>query len=98
MLYFFLSRFPQVKDTSSQLNRKELLEAINTFGSKMQRDDLKRVLNIVDKPAYFGCLRRLKYGDQLLWLCNEHYRQLRMLTIGTTRLVQGLQAYIESSV
>ena len=89
-------KFPNVKDTSSQLSREELIERTRT--SKLEREHLRRFLNIADKPASFGALRRLKYGDQLLWLCNEHYRQMRVLTIGTMRMVQGLQAYIESNV
>ena len=85
------TKFPSIKvEENAQV--ETLIKRINERGKRFKRDDLKRFFNIMDKPDYFGPLRRLKYGHNLLWLCNEHYRQLRMVTIGST----GVSAYVES--
>ena len=85
------TKFPGIKmDTNEK--PESLISQINDRGKKFKREDLKKHLHISDRPGVFGPLRRLKYGDHMLWLCNEHYRQMRVLTIGTT----GIQAHVES--
>ena len=74
-------RFPGVKEIPHQ-SPTELLNYVQAAGARMKREQLRKVLHIVDKADSFGPLQRLRYTDQTLWLCQDHYRQMRVLTHG----------------
>ena len=77
------TKFPSIKDTTAKSKPEQLASHILERSKKFKREDLRKFLHIVDKPDVFGPLRRLVYGDQFLWLCSDHYKQLKVLSIGT---------------
>lgn len=85
-------KFSFIKEVHSSSKMDVLVNDINSKGKKFKRDDLKVHLGITDKADIFGPLRRLKYGDKVLWLCNEHYKQLRMLSMEATESTVESQA------
>ncbi len=78
----YRTKFPTVSDVSPEVTPMDLVAQIFQRGEGFDRDTLKKLLHVVDKPDAFGPLRRLRYYDQTLWLCNEHYRQLKVLQGG----------------
>ena len=93
----FEHKFLSSKATNPEgLSPENLNQLTIKRGTKITRDELRKHLHIMDRPDNFGPLRRLKYGDSVMWLCNEHYRQMRVITLGTTTN-PNIQAYVESS-
>jgi len=60
---------------------EELSLAVDAFGKKIKREDLRRAFHVVDRPDSFGPLLRLQYGQQCLWLCKEHFRQMKVISV-----------------
>ena len=83
-----LSRFSEIEDISSDSTPEELINQINDRGHRFSRQELRNCMHVMDKPASFGPLRRLKLPDQTLWVCNDHYRQLRILRVGLKDIQQ----------
>ena len=59
---------------------EELSLAVDTSARKIKREDLRRAFHVVDRPDSFGPLLRLEYEKQSLWLCREHFRQMRVIS------------------
>lgn len=78
-----------IKDSTSSMSLEELVRHVLETAARFSRKDLRSHLNVMDKPAVFGPLRRLTYKNNILWLCNEHYRQLRVLTAGLHDVEEG---------
>ena len=78
----FCGRFKGLKCNFPDLIPTELSREIHDRGRKFSRQELRNALHVMDKPNTFGPLRRLKLPEQTLWLCNEHFRQLRVVTLG----------------
>ena len=90
----YKSRFPSMKEMFKSNHKgtaEDTISEINKMAPKIRREDLRQHFHLVDSASKFGPLRRLKYGDQHLWLCSDHFKQLRVVTIGST------DRYVESS-
>lgn len=83
LLKDYQKKFPSVKDGMNNCKPADLVHIINNRARKLHREDLRHHLHVMDKPDSFGPLRRLQYGEGYLWLCTEHYKQLKVLSIGT---------------
>lgn len=86
------ARFPGVRDAGAGLSPDDVIALVQRGGRRVTREHLRRFFHVTDSPDAFGPLRRLHYGDQVMWLCNEHFRQMRVLTIGTVQV----EAHVES--
>lgn len=86
------TRFPGVRDTGAGLSPDDVIALVQRGGRLVTREQLRRYFHVTDSPDAFGPLRRLYYGDQAMWLCNEHLRQMRVLTIGTLQV----ESHVES--
>ena len=85
-----ITKFPFVKDTSASLTPELLNKQVQEKGQRLKREDLRKYFHIMDRPDTFGPLKRLVYGEQTLWLCGEHYRQMRVLQFGNNNNKEGL--------
>ena len=86
------TRFPGVREPAAGLSPDELVALVRRVGRRVTRDQLRRFFHVTDSPDAFGPLRRLYYGDHVMWLCNEHFRQMRVITIATAQV----EAHVES--
>jgi len=86
------ARFPGTRDVAVGLSPDDVIALVHRGGRLVSREQLRRFFHVTDSPDAFGPLRRLYYGDQEMWLCNEHFRQMRVLTIGTVHV----DAHVES--
>jgi len=86
----YMQKFPECK-----VKQREALNTVN-LNPAITCDELRHHLHITVRPYNFGPLKRLKYGENILWLCNEHYRQMRIITLGTCAN-PNVQAESESS-
>ena len=77
------TRYPGVKDSSSKMRPDQVVKLVSEKSKKFKREDLRKQLHVADKSDSFGPLRRLNYADNFLWLCSDHYKQLKVLSIGT---------------
>ncbi len=100
LLKDYTRRFPACKAAEAQYTQavpetESLHHQILDQGRALSRKDLREFLHIKDSPGRFGPLLRLSYGEQLLWLCPDHYKQMRVLTLGSPD--PNIQAYVESN-
>ncbi len=78
----YRGRFPGFKDIITEVGPEGLIYFINEQGARFRREKLRDHFGLMDRPDTFGPLRRIKYNDQTMWLCQEHYRQFRVLAHG----------------
>lgn len=73
-------KFPVFKDTSANMKTDTLKKYVDEDVSKVRREDLKRLLRLVDQPSRFGPLRRSTTDQgQTIWLCHDHWCQMDQL-------------------
>ena len=85
----YRSKFPGCKDIINEIGAEGLISAIHERGARIGREQLREQLSLMDRADTFGPLRRIRYNDQTMWLCQDHYRQFRVLTHGL-RGAQGM--------
>ncbi len=78
----YKAKFPGCKDIVREVGPEGLLNAVHQRGARIRREQLRGMLSLMDRPDSFGPLRRIRYNDQTMWLCQEHYRQFRVLIHG----------------
>ncbi len=88
----YKNKFPGCKDIIREVGPDGLIKAIFERHT-IQREQIRRTLNLMDRPDSFGPLRRIRYNDHTMWLCQDHYRQFRVLIHG----LRGAQGMVESS-
>ena len=90
----YRGKFPGCKDIIKEVGAEGLIHAVQERGARILREQLREKLSLMDRPDSFGPLRRIRYNDQTMWLCQEHYRQFKVLIHGL-RGAQGID--VESS-
>ena len=85
----YRGKFPGCKDIVNEVGPDGLIQAIQERGARIRREQLREKLCLMDRPDSFGPLRRIRYNDQTMWLCQEHYRQFKVLIHGL-RGAQGM--------
>ena len=78
----YRGKFPGCKDIISEVGPDGLTQAIQERGVRIRREQLRAQLSLMDRPDSFGPLHRIRYNDQTMWLCQEHYRQFKVLIHG----------------
>lgn len=77
------TRFPVVKDTTVAMTTDALRRFVDEDDGRVRREDLRRMLRLVDQADCLGPLVRFSYRDRFIWLCHGHYRQMELLTNGS---------------
>lgn len=77
------TRFPVVKDTTVSMTTDGLRRYVDEDDGRIRRDELRKMLRLVDQADCFGPLVRFSYRDRFIWLCHGHYRQMELMTNGS---------------